>query len=69
MWLMLQQEEPDDYVIATGEAHSVKEFVEGAFEIVGLNWEDYIRVDRRFMRPLDVPCLVGDFSKVERTLG
>jgi GDPmannose 4,6-dehydratase len=69
MWLMLQQDEPDDYVIATGEAHSVREFVERAFEVVGLNWEDYVKVDKRFMRPLDVPCLVGDYSKAERTLG
>ena len=69
MWLMLQQKKPDDYVIATGEAHSVKEFVERAFSIVGLNWEDYVKVDKRFLRPLDVPCLVGDCSKAQRTLG
>ncbi|MCC6019441.1 MAG: GDP-mannose 4,6-dehydratase [Candidatus Verstraetearchaeota archaeon] len=69
MWLMLQQDEPDDYVIATGEAHSVREFAEKAFDIVGLNWKDYVRVDKRFMRPLDVPCLVGDYSKAERKLG
>jgi len=69
MWLMLQQKEPDDYVIATGEAHSVKEFVERAFNIVGLNWEDYVKVDKRFLRPLDVPYLVGDYSKAERAFG
>ncbi len=69
MWLMLQRDEPDDYVIATGEAHSVKEFAESAFEIVGLNWEDHVRVDKRFIRPLDVPHLVGDYSKAERVLG
>jgi GDPmannose 4,6-dehydratase len=69
MWLMLQQDEPDDYVIATGEAHSVKEFAEKAFNVVGLNWEDYVKIDKRFMRPLDVPCLVGDYSKAERELG
>jgi GDPmannose 4,6-dehydratase len=69
MWLMLQQDEPDDYVIATGEAHSVKEFAEKAFNVVGLNWEDYVKIDKRFMRPLDVPCLVGDHSKAEHELG
>ncbi|MBS7612446.1 GDP-mannose 4,6-dehydratase, partial [Candidatus Bathyarchaeota archaeon] len=69
MWLMLQQDKPDDYVIATGEAHSVKELVEKAFNIVRLNWEDYVKVDKRFMRPLDVPCLVGDYSKAERVFG
>lgn len=68
MWLMLQQKEPDDYVIATGEAHSVKEFVEKAFEIVGLNWRKYVKIDKRFFRPLDVPLLIGDYSKAERKL-
>jgi len=66
---MLQQDEPEDYVIATGEAHSVREFAERAFEFAGLNWEEYVKVDRRFMRPLDVPCLVGDYSKAEKKLG
>jgi len=69
MWLMLQQDDPDDYVIATGEAHSVKEFVERAFNIVGLDWQDYVVIDKRFFRPLDVPCLVGDYSKAKRKLG
>ncbi|RLE64359.1 MAG: GDP-mannose 4,6-dehydratase [Thermoprotei archaeon] len=69
MWLMLQQKEPDDYVIATGEAHSVKELVEKAFGIVGLDWKEYVKVDRRFFRPLDVPCLVGDYSKAKRKIG
>lgn len=69
MWLMLQQKEPDDYVIATGEAHSVKEFVEKAFERVGLDWREYVQVDKRFFRPLDVPCLVGDYSKARKKLG
>lgn len=69
MWLMLQQNTPDDYVIATGEAHSVREFVERAFELVGLDWREYVKIDKRFMRPLDVPCLVGDYSKAERVLG
>ncbi len=69
MWLMLQQRQPDDYVIATGEAHSVKEFVQRAFEIVGLDWQKYIKVDRRFLRPLDVPSLTGDCSKARREFG
>ena len=69
MWLMLQQKEPDDYVIATSEAHSVREFVEKAFELVGLDWQKYVKVDKRFFRPLDVPCLVGDYSKAKQKLG
>jgi len=69
MWLMLQQEAPDDYVIATGEAHSVREFVEEAFDVVGLDWQEYVMIDKRFFRPLDVPCLVGDYSKARRKLG
>lgn len=68
MWRMLQQEEPDDYVIATNEAHSVKEFVERAFACVGLDWQKYVEVDERFSRPLDVDLLQGDFSKAERQL-
>lgn len=69
MWLMLQQEEPDDYVIATNETHSVREFAEKAFEIVGMDWQDYVKVDKRFMRPLDVNYLQGDYSKAQRKLG
>ena len=69
IWLMLQQNKCSDYVIATGEAHSVREFVEAAFEIAGLDWEKYVRVDKRFFRPLDVHCLVGDPSKAEREIG
>lgn len=69
MWLMLQQRESDDYVIATGEAHSVKEFVQRAFDVIGLDWEKHVKVDKRFLRPLDVPSLVGDYSKAKRTLG
>jgi GDPmannose 4,6-dehydratase len=69
MWLMLQQNEPDEYVIATGEAHSVRELVEKAFEVVGLDWREYVKVDKRFFRPLDVPCLVGDYSKAREKLG
>jgi len=69
MWLMLQQEEPDDYVIATGETHSVQEFVELAFDAVGLDWEKYVVVDPKFVRPADVELLQGDASKAIRVLG
>ena len=69
MWLMLQQERPDDYVIATNETHSVKEFVEKAFEVVHLNWKDYVKTDKRFLRPLDVNFLQGDYSKASQKLG
>jgi GDPmannose 4,6-dehydratase len=69
MWLMLQQEIPDDYVIATGESHSVKEFVELAFKEVGLNWEDYVKVDPKLFRPAEVEYLVGDYSKAKRIFG
>jgi len=68
MWLMLQQKEPDDYVIATNEAHSVKEFVEKAFHVVGLDWQEYVKVDKRFIRPLDVNFLQGDYSKAKQKL-
>ena len=69
MWLMLQQKEPDDYVIATSESHSVKEFAEKAFDVVGLDWQEYVKVDKRFLRPLDVNFLQGDYSKAKRKLG
>jgi len=69
MWLMLQQAEPDDFVIATGESHSVKEFVELAFSYVDLDWKEYVVVDKRFYRPVDVPLLQGDSSKAKRILG
>lgn len=69
MWLMLQQDAPDDYVVATGEAKSVREFVEKAFEVADLDWEKYVSVDERFLRPLDVDYLCGDFSKATQKLG
>ena len=69
MWLMLQQNEPDDYVIATNKAHSVKEFVERAFCIVNLDWQKYVKVDERFLRPLDVNFLQGDYSRARQKLG
>jgi len=68
MWLMLQQQEPEDYVVATSEAHSVRDLVEKAFDVVDLNWRDYVKVDKRFLRPLDVPSLTGDYSKAETRL-
>ncbi|MED3573240.1 GDP-mannose 4,6-dehydratase [Cytobacillus praedii] len=68
MWLMLQQEEPDDYVIATGETHTVKELIEIAFEHVGLNWQDYVVQDARFMRPAEVDILLGDPTKAKKQL-
>ena len=69
MWLILQQKEPDDYVIATNEAHSVREFAEKAFDIVGLDWHEYVKVDKRFLRPLDVNYLQGDYAKAKNKLG
>jgi GDPmannose 4,6-dehydratase len=68
MWLMLQPEEPDDYVIATGEEHSVREFAEIAFERAGLEWERHVATDPRFLRPAEVDHLVGDSSKARRVL-
>ncbi len=69
MWLMLQQDQPDDYVIATGEAISVRDFLELAFTRVGLNWKDYVVVDPKFMRPAEVDSLMGDPSKAKRQMG
>jgi GDPmannose 4,6-dehydratase len=69
MWLMLQQERPDDYVVATGETHAVSEFLEEAFGYVDLDWRDYVVQDPRFMRPAEVDLLVGDASKAGRELG
>ena len=69
MWLMLQQDEPDDNVIATGETHSVERLLEVAFAHVGLNWRDYAVQDQRYMRPAEVDLLVGDPSKAKRALG
>ena len=69
MWLMLQQDRPDDYVIATGQEHSVREFAELAFGYLGLNWQDYVRVDERFFRPAESYSLRGDYAKAARVLG
>ncbi len=68
MWLMLQQDHPDDYVVATGETHSVREFCQAAFDYVGLDWEKYVVVDPKFYRPAEVDLLVGDPSKAKRIL-
>ena len=69
MWLMLQQEHPDDYVIATGETHSVREFLDLAFGYVNLNWEDYVEFDERYLRPAEVELLIGDPRKARQKLG
>ena len=69
MWLMLQQPVPDDYVIATGETHSVREFMELAFSHAGLNHEKYVLIDKDFYRPSEVNILLGDSSKARRELG
>ncbi|MCX7609817.1 MAG: GDP-mannose 4,6-dehydratase [Anaerolineales bacterium] len=69
MWKMLQQETPEDFVIGTGVAHSVRDFCEAAFRYVGLNYLDYVRQDPRFMRPADVDLLVADCSKARQKLG
>jgi len=69
MWLMLQQDQPDDYVISTGECHTVREFCEIAFAHVGLNYQDYVVVDERFFRPSEVEILQGDCGKARRVLG
>ncbi len=69
MWMMLQQKHPDDYVIATGETHSVKEFLSAAFSLVGLDWKKYVISDPRHFRPADINCLIGDASKAKDKLG
>jgi len=69
MWLMLQQDQPDDYVIATGESHSVREFLEQAFECAGLSWQRHVECDTRYCRPSEVDVLQGDCSKARRVLG
>ena len=69
MWLMLQQDEPQDFVIATGETHSVRDFVESAFDHVGLEWEKYVKTDAEYHRPAEVDLLKGDASKAKEVLG
>ena len=69
MWLMMQQDQPDDFVIATGQTHSVRDFLELVFDRVGLNWRDHVRTDPRYLRPAEVDLLLGDASKARETLG
>jgi GDPmannose 4,6-dehydratase len=69
MWLMLQQSEPDDYVVATGETHTVREFLEKAFAYVNLDWQDYVEFDPRYLRPAEVDLLIGDPTKAQQKLG
>ena len=69
MWLMLQQAEPDEYVIATGEAHTVREFVQEAFGYAGLDWQDFVKLDPRYLRPTEADLLIGDASKAHKELG
>lgn len=69
MWLILQADKPDDFVVATGETHTIQELCEEAFSCVGLNWKDYVVVDKRFVRPTETGPLVGDYSKAKKVLG
>ncbi|MGN7353656.1 GDP-mannose 4,6-dehydratase [Paenibacillus amylolyticus] len=69
MWLMLQQDQPDDYVISTGETHTVEELVQIAFDHAGLNWRDYVVIDPKFVRPAEVDLLLGDCTKAKESLG
>jgi GDPmannose 4,6-dehydratase len=69
MWLMVQQDQPDDYVVSTGTTHSVRELCEIAFGHAGLNWQDHVVIDNRFLRPAEVDLLIGDPAKARKTLG
>jgi GDPmannose 4,6-dehydratase len=69
MWMMLQQDEPDDYVIATGETHSIREFLDAVFESLDLDWNDYVEIDPMYFRPSEVDVLLGDASKAKEKLG
>jgi GDPmannose 4,6-dehydratase len=69
MWLMLQQDTPEDYVIATGETHSIREFLDEVFAHIDLDWRDYVEIDPRYFRPTEVECLLGDASKAKHQLG
>ena len=69
MWLMLQQEDPDDYIVATGQCHSVREFAEGAFGLLDLDWQEHVRFDQRYLRPTEVNTLQGDATKARNLLG
>jgi GDPmannose 4,6-dehydratase len=69
MWLMLQQDKPEDFVIATGENHSVKEFLDEVFGYLGLDWKEYVEIDSRYLRPTEVDVLLGDSTKAKKVLG
>ena len=69
MWLMLQQDRPDDYVVATGESHSVREVLDVAFGTLGLDWKSFVETDSRYLRPTEVDYLCGDASKATAKLG
>lgn len=69
MWRMLQQEAPSDYVLATNETHTIKEFLDASFGCVGLDWHDHVEFDKKFLRPAEVDLLIGDYSKAKRELG
>ena len=69
MWLMLQQDNPDDYVVATNETHSVKEFCEEAFGLIGLDWQKHVKYDERYERPAEVDLLIGTPAKARQKLG
>ena len=69
MWLMLQEDKPEDFVIATGESHSVREFLEEVFSDLDLDWQEYVEIDPRYLRPTEVECLLGDASKARQNLG
>jgi GDPmannose 4,6-dehydratase len=69
MWMMLQADDPDDYVLATGTAYTVRDFVEIVFEHAGLDWQEHVKFDERYLRPSEVDALIGDASRAERLLG
>ena len=69
MWMMMQQENPDNFVIASGKSHAIKEFVEIAFDHIGLDWHNYVEIDQSFFRPAEIYDLTGDYDKAERVLG
>ena len=69
MWLILQQKEPDDYVLATGQTWSVRDFLDKAFAVANMDWKDYVEFDERYLRPTEVDLLIGDASKAKEKLG
>ena len=69
MWLMLQQKNPDDYVVGTGETYSIKYFVERAFDIVNLNYQKFVKINKIYFRPAEVELLIADFSKINKKIG